>query len=380
MRFTKLLISVLFYSLTASSQDFSNKGTEFWVGYGSHVAMYSANGSVNPAGGGQDMVLYFTSDRNANVTVEIPSLGWTRTYTVTANQVTTSNTMPKTIGQDSRITDEGKSAKGIRITSDVPIIAYAHIYNASVSGATLLFPVNTLAREYYSINYTQISNQANSYCFSYVIATEDDTNIEIIPSANTILNAKGDTIKVKLNKGEVYNIFGKLITFANPFKGEDLTGTKIRSVATPTSPCKRIAVFSGSGKISITCNNGSGSADNYMQQAFPANAWGKKYLTAPTKDMPNNFFRIAVSKPGTVVKRNGVALTGLINGFYYDYQSSTPDLIESDEPIMVAQYTTTTGQCGNTFIGGRGDPEMIYLSPIEQTIDKVTINSTPNAG
>lgn len=110
MRFTKLLISVLFYSLTASSQDFSNKGTEFWVGYGSHVAMYSANGSVNPAGGGQDMVLYFTSDRNANVTVEIPSLGWTRTYTVTANQVTTSNTMPKTIGQDSRITDEGKSA------------------------------------------------------------------------------------------------------------------------------------------------------------------------------------------------------------------------------------------------------------------------------
>jgi len=379
MRSGILLVLGLLGLLSVKSQDFSNKGTEFWVGYGSHVSMYNSNGTVNPTGGGQNMVLYFTSDRNANVTVEIPSIGWSNSYTVTANQVTTTATMPKTVGQDSRITDEGKSGKGIHITSDVPIIAYAHIYNASVSGATLLFPVNTLAREYYSINYKQVSNQSYSYCFSYVIATEDDTNVEIIPSANTILNAKGDTIKVKLNKGEVYNIFGKLLTNANPYLGEDLTGTIIRSVATPTSPCKRIAVFSGSGKVSISCNNGSGSADNYMQQAFPANAWGKKYLTAPTRDMPTNFFRIAISKPGTVVKRNGVVLTGLVNGFYYDIQSNTPDLIESDQPIMVAQYITTTGQCGNTFIGGRGDPEMIYLSPIEQTIDKVTINSTPNA-
>jgi gliding motility-associated-like protein len=380
MRFFLIAVLSFLFSLQGATQDFSNKGTEFWVGYGSHVGMYNTNGSVNPTGGAQNMVLYFTSDRNANVKVEIPALGWSQNYVVTANQVTTSSIMPKTVGQDSRITDEGKSSKGIHITSDVPIIAYAHIYNASVSGATLLFPVNTLAREYYSINYKQVSNQVNSYCFSYVIATEDDTNIEIIPSVNTFLNSKGDTIRVNLNKGEIYNIFGRVITNVNPYLGEDLTGTKIRSVATPTSPCKRIAVFSGSGKVSISCNNSSGSADNYMQQAFPANAWGKKYLTAPTKDMPNNFFRIAVSKPGTIVKRNGVVLTGLNNGFYYDYQSSTPDIIESDEPIMVAQYITTTGQCGNTFIGGRGDPEMIYLSPVEQTIDKVTINSTPNAG
>jgi hypothetical protein len=324
---------VVFFVLTflgtfSLAQDFSNKGKEFWVGYGSHVAMYNANnGTIDAAGGAQDMVLYFTSDRNANVKVEIPSLGWTNTYSVVANAVTTSARLPKTGAQDSRITSEGKSVKGIHITSDVPIIAYAHIYNASVSGATLLFPVNTLAREYYSINYKQVSNQNYSYCFSYVIATEDDTNIEIIPSARTILNSAGDTIKVNLNKGEVYNIFGRLNTSTNPFLGEDLTGTKIRSVATPTSPCKRIAVFSGSGKLSISCNNGSGSADNYMQQAFPANAWGKKYLTVPTLRMPNNFFRVAISKPGTVVKRNGTVLTGLQGGFYYEYQSNTPDLL-----------------------------------------------------
>lgn len=379
MRKHVLFCLFVLLGLNLVSQVFSNKGREFWVGYGSHVAMYNASGAPNINGGAQNMVFYFTSDRNATVKVEIPLLGWTQTYTVIANQVTTSGVMPKTGAEDARIVAEGKTNRGIRITSDVPIIAYAHIYNSAVSGATLLFPVNTLAREYYSINYTQVSNQNNSYCFAYVIATEDDTNIEIVPSANTINNNRGDVIKVTLNKGEVYNIFGRLTTSSNPFRGEDLTGTVIKSVATPTSPCKRIAVFSGSGKISITCNNNSGSADNYMQQAFPANAWGKKYLTTPTLRMPNNFYRIAVSNPNAVVKRNGNVLTNLVNNFYYEYQSDTPDLIESDAPIMVAQYITTANTCGNNQIGNNGDPEMIYLSPIEQTIDKVTINSTPNA-
>jgi hypothetical protein len=380
MRKLVVIVVLTFLWTISLAQDFSNKGKEFWVGYGSHVSMYNGNGTVNTGGGAQDMVLYFTSDRNATVTVEIPSLGWTGTYPVIANQVTTSARLPKSGAQDARITDEGKSGKGIHITSDFPIIAYAHIYNASISGATLLFPVNTLAREYYSVNYKQVSNAAYSYCFTYVIATEDDTNIEIIPTVNTILNNAGDTIRKTLNKGEIYNIFGKLLNNANPYLGEDLTGTKIRSVATPTSPCKRIAVFSGSGKLSISCNNGSGSADNYMQQAFPSNAWGKKYLTVPTSKMPNNFYRVAISKPGTVVKRNGIALTGLQGGFYYEYQSNTPDLLESDQPVMVAQYITTANSCGNTQIGANGDPEMIYLSPVEQTIDKVTVNSTPNAG
>jgi gliding motility-associated-like protein len=44
---------------------------------------------------------------------------------------------------------------------------------------------------------------------------------------------------------------------------------------------------------------------------------------------------------------------------------------------MVSQYITTVGSCGN--INPNGDPEMIYLSPVEQTISKVTINSTGNS-
>jgi hypothetical protein len=95
--------------------------------------------------------------------------------------------------------------------------------------------------------------------------------------------------------------------------------------------------------------------------------------------MPANFFRIAVLDPATVVKVNGIVQTGLINNFYYQIgQTSTPNVIEADKPIMVAQYITSADQCGNTALGSDGDPEVIYLSPVEQNIDKVIINSTSN--
>lgn len=401
------IIFVLFGSISnIQGQSLSNKGKEFWVGYGSHVAMYepeqiSIPGTnqfqINPnagkpltTGGGQDMVLYFTSDRSATVTVEIPGLNWTRTYTVIANQVTTTEIMPKSGAQDARLVTEGLSNKGIHITSTSAIIAYAHIYNQSVSGATLLFPVSTLSNDYYSLNYTQVSNQNYSYCYAYVVATEDNTEIEIIPSAN--LQGTGlRTIRQTLKRGEVYTVFGQLNNRVGngPYTGEDLTGTRIRSVATATSPCKKIAVFSGSGKIGLTCAANAGSSDNYMQQSFPPNAWGKKYLTVPTVGLPNNKFRIAVKNPNTVVLRNGLPITNisvLQRGFFYEYESKTPDVIVSDEPILISQYISSATMSGNArqsfcndnIIGQLGDPEMIYLSPVEQTINKVTINSTGN--
>ena len=129
----------------------------------------------------------------------------------------------------------------------------------------------------------------------------------------------------------------------------------------------------------------SGSADNLFAQAFPAVAWGKKYLTAPTGSQPNNFYRVCVTDPTTVVKLNGVQIptAALINSFYYQFKNAyasgtnpaVPNLIESDKPILVAQYCTTQGQEGNPNTTPFGDPEMIYLSPVEQTINNITLYS-----
>ncbi|MBK8610904.1 MAG: PKD domain-containing protein [Chitinophagaceae bacterium] len=382
-----LLLAITVFAVTVvSAQDFSNKGKDFWVGYGYHERMNAAT----PAGGSQDMVLYFATDRVTNITVSIPALGYTQNLTSPAgNNVLTSAAIPKS-GPDARLTTEGISDNGVHITSDQPMVAYAHIYNSNVSGATILFPKNTLGKEYYSINYTNNSNTANANCWFYVVATDTGTTtIEITPRSSTqpgVITTggwvNGTTYTVNLTQGQIYNVMGVLTGGGGPgapFTGVDLTGSKVKSIASGSGGCKKIAVFSGSGRIGIRCNAGAGtSSDNYMVQSLPQTAWGKKYLTVPASGGQSfNIFRVCVSDPTTVVKINGV-VTGLplIDGFYYQIpQTNQPQLIEADKSITVAQYFTSQSQCGN---GNPGDPEVIYLSSVEQNIDKILWNATPN--
>jgi gliding motility-associated-like protein len=389
-------IFILLFTIgVLQGQDFSNKGKEFWVGYGSHVNMYSDDGTPITNGGPQEMVFYFSSDRKAKVKIEIPNLGWIDSCEVEPGVIKESPKIPKSGIYDARLVEEGKSVKGIHITSDVPIIAYSHTYNQSRSGAALLYPVNVLSNEYYSLNFNQTTDEPNSNSFCFVIATEDNTEVEIIPKSNTQKTNKNVPIKVKLNKGEVYNVFGRFNSFETKeeiingqkdtrylFQGEDLSGTIIKSIGS----CKKIAVFSGTGKINITCTGDNvfrTSGDNLIQQCLPSDAWGKKYLVVPTKEMTTNYYRILVKNLNTVVYRDGVPIAGpLINDSYYEFITSKPEVITSNgDPIMVAQYITSTNQCDNNKSLGfanLGDPEMIYLSPVEQSIDKITINSTPN--
>ena len=373
-------------------QNFSNKGKDFWLGYGYHVNM-----AGNPTGGGtQEMILYFTSDKNANVTVETQT-GYKQTYSVAANQVTVTTPLPKSGAQDTRIYDTGYYNRGIHVYSDVDIVAYAHIYNGSVSGASLLFPTNTLGKDYYVIDYNQSSNNDLSNSFAFVVAVENNTTVEITPSVTNKNNKTAlSPFFVTLNQGQVYNLMGTTTPSARaPYLGTDLTGTRIRTISAGTT-CKKIAVFCGSGKMSIG-GTAAGSADNLFAQSLPASAWGLKYLTSPTTSQANNYYRICVTDPTTKVYVNGNLLssTFLQRGFFYELKNSTPlttpgngqsvantpngvwNLIEADKPINVAQFCTTVGQDGN--VAAYGDPEMIYLSPVEQTINDITLYSAINA-
>ena len=388
MKGSLLLLFCCFCIASAKAQNFSNKGKDFWLGYGFHVNMGA--GVSGTAVNAQEMVLYFTSDKNANVTVEIPGVGYKQTFKVLANQVTETTPMPKAGSQDCRILDTGYYSRGIHVYSDVDIVAYAHIYNSSVSGATLLYPTNTLGKEYYAIVYNQVSNADFANSFAFVVAVEEGTTtVEITPADATKRGTSLAPFQVTLTQGQVYSIMGT----TSLKKGTDLTGTRIRTISN-NGACKKIAVFCGSGKMSIGPNQ-SGSADNLFAQCTPASAWGLKYLTAPTGSQPNNYFRICVNDPTTKVKVNGsqIPTSYLQRSFFYELKNSTPlsipgngasvsnttngvwNLIEADKPITIAQYCTTQGQDGNP--NTSGDPEMIYLSPVEQTINNVTLNSTP---
>lgn len=366
MRPYLLLIALLSLCAISDAQDFSNKGKEFWLGYGNHQQMSYPTSSSWPG-----MDIYITSDVNTTVTVDIPGLGISLgTHNVVANQITTIRNVPS----DAFLDEEGISNNGIHIVAERPVVVYAFIYFSSVSGATLCLPVTTLGREYYSVNFTQRAQlgqtDQTSYSYFFVVATEDNTTIEIEPSANSISNnlVAGQTYTRVLNKGQVFNMLSRT----------DLTGSFVRSIDNG-SGCKKIAVFCGSGRIGIGCDpNPVSSSDNLFQQMYPNGTWGKKYLTTPSASRPLNYYRIIRPDPTTQVWLDGqlVPPASFTNNFYYQFSDAQPHLIEGSKPIMVAQYFTTMSCAERT---DNGDPEMIYLNPVEQTINKVTLTSMPLA-
>ncbi len=373
----RLIIIFLLLSLTVpgSSQNLSNKGKEFWVGYGHH--QFFENGSNT-----QQMVLYLSAEQAASVTVSINGTSYAQTYFVAANSVISTLPLPKSGPDDCRLfsgasgftglLSEGFSTKGIHIVSDVPIVAYAHIFGNQSSGATMLMPTETWGYSYTSVNSKQ-AYSANCFSWMFVIAKENNTAVQITPSGPTRGGKlPGTPFVITLNKGQVYQTLGAYI--ANQ-EGYELTGTTIKSVANSNGECFPIAVFSGSSRTWNPANCGSGGGDNDIQQLFPSQAWGKRYLTAPTSmsssasSSQTNTFKILIKDPSTIVRRNGVPLTGLIANTYYQFESNSADYLTADQPIMVAQFMT-----GGTCSGGNGnvgDPEMIYISPIEQGIKRI---------
>ena len=346
------------------SQDFSNKGKEFWISYSYHVGM-SSSGLGLPT-----MTLYITSDVNTTYTVEIFGVTTIQTGNINAGQVVTA-IIPNTYFID----DEGTfTGRAIRVITSKNSVVYAYITRNAVSGATVCLPTPVLGKEYYSTNFTQVSNELNSNSYFTIIAVEDNTTVEITPSANTKNGwIAGTTYSVPLNKGQIYQVLGTLTGNT----GVDLTGSLIKSVSTGTGSCKRIAVFSGSGKISIGCSV-PGSSDNLYQQLYPSGSWGLKYLTVPSYTRPNNYYRIIRKSATTNVFVNGVLIPGasFVNGTYYQFFNNIPNKIEANEPISVAQYFTTAGCGGNGASTDPYDPDMIILNPVEQNINKVTLVSS----
>ncbi|MFT3910760.1 MAG: PKD domain-containing protein [Ferruginibacter sp.] len=377
------LFTTLLFLQKLSAQDKSNRGREFWLGYGNNYDFTN-----EPPVNGQTLAIYISTEAAAVVTVSVHNTSWTQTLNIPANSVDYSIEIPKSGADDARILTEGLSTHGIHIVSDVPVVVYAHQYRSQLSGATMLMPVETYGYSYYSLNYTQTSSNVQDwYSWFFVVAAEDNTRLEIMPSDSTQGGwLPGHTYTVNLNKGEIYNVFGKAIFDGTPQgASKDMTGSKIVSVTGADGTCHPIALFSGSSGIRLCSGDGG---EFVQQQVFPANAWGTRYLTYHTLNnantnvtLPNlNIYRIAVQDPATVVKRNGVVLTGLTNNFYYEYTGTSGDYIESNKPILVAQYMMNANQCTGTSQYGYGDPEMFYLSPIEQGVKQARFYNSRHYG
>ena len=155
MNFTKRLIFLLLLSAgnIVSAQDFSNKGTEFYITFPAHV-----DGTLAVMG------IYITSDQAASGQVEVGTGGAVINFNITANSVRriflgnspASDALNGPIYQDQL---EGiKAGSAIKVTSNVPVVVYSHIIRSARSGSSLVLPTPTWGIEYVAPNYASNSS------------------------------------------------------------------------------------------------------------------------------------------------------------------------------------------------------------------------------
>ncbi|MEZ4844273.1 MAG: PKD domain-containing protein [Bacteroidia bacterium] len=360
-----LVLATLFLTnLSVNAQSNSNKGKDFWVGFMAHRDGTSAG-----------MYLYITSDSNTSGTVSIPGKSWSTTFTVTANAMTLV-AIPSSqayVGCSDCITGQG-----IHVTSQKPIVVYSHFTTNYCSDATLVLPTPATGKEYFCMAYEQLQNTARSQFM--IIANKDNTKVKITPTA-VLTGSSGDIAKgtpyyITLNAGEVYQ--GRAKTYGAT---QDVTGTHIEVIDTgSTSNCRTVAVFSGSSDTYILCTGAStgglNSRDNLYQQMYPTQSWGNQFITIPFKNRTVDHIRVVAAEDATTVTM--LNETGTPTSYYLakagDFQDirdvSTTKYFLATKPIMVAQYQTSQ-KCG-----GKGDPSMTILSPLEQTLKNITVYSS----
>lgn len=332
---------ILFYALSDLSAQ-TNEGKEFWFSFMEHRDI-----------GNNTMVAMITSKYNTNGDVSIPGRNWSRSFSVSANQVTVVNlpAFAETLGS------EIIANNGVKLVSNLPVSVYIHQYHAARSEATVVLPKESLGREYYAISYFGVTRQSVDYPSEFIIiGMEDETEVHITVSDRTergkSVNA---TFSVILDAGETYQVQ------ADRSSG-DLTGSYIMAD-------KKVNVLAGARWTEVPLN--CGLRDNLLEQMYPLETWGKRFVTVLNSNVNYDTFRILASRDGTEVKVEGTTTQSyrLNAGEFVEYNKSEATFISANNPIAVAQYAVGSN-CSGHFLG---DPSMVMLNSIEQTRDTVTL-------
>jgi len=387
MRKCILLTLVLLASITAFSQDFSNKGKDFYLCFPNHV----------PSSGNATLSIFITSDKASSGTITMPNGAFAGTFNIGANglqeilvnwnsNIHISNNPATDETTNETITRVLKKSIRIKVDAGKPaVVAYAQQWAGARSAATLLLPANVLGKKYFAISANQQgapggnpAQQAKSQF--QVIAVKDNTVVQITPMKN---GAKGTAFTVTLP------LAGDMIQYQSPDPAalsQDLTGTLIESIASGSGGCLPIAVFSGSSNVTLgtpTCTGNSW--DPLWQQLYPSTTWGKNFGFMPFEQyFQGDPFRVMAAEDNTTVSFNGSVVAVLNAGEIYPagftpnppvIAYNSPTYISADKPICVAQYAPAdvcSGQPGPT-ANRVGDPDMVILNPIEQNISDITI-------
>ena len=271
----------------------------------------------------------------------------------------------------------------VHVTSTEDVTCYASSRDVNTSDAWLVLPTRVLGTDYRVVSY---ASDANVVLFSLtdrypsqfvVVATEDDTQVEVDLSIGETSTGIGRQRSINLDAGECYLVQAQVSRTA---QNDDLTGTRVRS-------SKPVGVLGSHFRAQIPVIASTASRDILVEQIPSTDTWGK-YFIAPPLEPPFDamqdgqtdvsVLRILLHQDSTNISVDGGP------PFLIRRAGTTWDMpltdegrsIETDKPVLVSILDRSTFRGGPiTDPFPSGDPSLTILPPTEQYLREYLVVS-----
>lgn len=271
------------------------------------------------------------------------------------------------------VVESGKIVnQSIHVTSSEPISVYMDNHQNQSADVTLALPTSSCGTHYIIQNIEGgVVSKYNVFMPSIfsIVATENNTTVQITPSIKTNDGHAGRIpYRITLHQGQIYQV-----ETSSTDAGLGFTGTQIESLNN-----KKIAVFTGNRMCNVPKSATTGNANNLFEIAYPVSTWGKRFIIQPFKSGYVDMVKVTASKNETKIYKSGKLLTTINALESYEFfanESNGAFTLETSEPVEVYQYMTS-----NNYIHKRssGGPSSLYVTPVEQALNKITLNTSNN--
>ena len=278
---------------------------------------------------------------------------------------------------------------GLHITATENVSVYVIMGTPQYSmDACNALPITALQSEYYLQDlYPYSKDVSKCVTMTTILATENNTQVVITPKGNTYgKNNNGVPFTITLNKGQTYYLISSV--------NAQLAGTHIKAQGG-----KKIAVYVGSPNTHAP--GGVSARDALFEQMMPIDYWGTQFIATRSLQKDGNIIGITATQNGTELKVDGFTQTYINEGETYyivlqgpsdPYSKNLSKIVSPIDQVITADAAYIETSCpaavisydtGNSFAGatnseivnGQGDPSSVWLSPIQQKINRITFGA-----
>ena len=307
--------------------------------------------------------LLISAKEACSCTITNPRTGWQQTFNIHANSTYLYDNIDEHQAYMEMSEYEQVLDKGLIITATDTVSVYCSNIAAYSFDVSYVMPVQGLADDYIIQTYDQSTDNENHTSAFLIVATEDNTTIDITPACTTLGGRpEGETFTITMDRGQCYQVR----SHNGWYDSRDLSGSRVTA-----RDCKKIAVFNGNNLTLIPTTSISDS-DCVFEQAMPVHSWGKRFIVTSSLGRAQDYVKITSAVNNNSILKNGQPLCTLNATESYIFSLSSNDkscYLESNGSCAVFLYNTSSNSQGN------GAPSMVWIAPLEQRIDEITFST-----